>query len=1062
LTPSTTGYVFTSLSYDNKSFNTTRDINDIAISSDGTKIYYISNNGFVNQRVLSTAYDISTAGSEVQFDQSSQDNDPRDVTFKPDGTKMYVTGDQYNQVAQYSLSTAWDVTTASYDTKFKQVQSQMTAPKSTQFKSDGTKMYVTTTTVIYEYSLSTAWDITTASYTNNSLNVSSQDGGMQGIFLKPDGTKMYTTGTNNNKIYIYNFGTAWDLSTLTYSNNSYAMPQGDNARGIAISSDGTKLYTGHFGNAHIYQSSIGSLALTLGTGSFASTDVGKRIVGNGGDVILTSTAGVYDTTGGSAFTDSSTIASGSWSMRGLKSVGDADGIGLSGAVEINPINFASASYDNKTVSTGTQATSEDGVFFKPDGTRMYVLATGGGTHKIWQYDLSTVWDVSTASYNGVSKAISLQTSNAGGIFFKPDGLQMFTVDRANTQVDIYTLSTAWDLSTLSYSTNQYIGNFAAQPFGIFFKPDGTKMYICDANTDNVRERTLTTAWDVSTNGSGQSFSFASQETDPHDVEFTSDGLKMYIVGRGSDRVHEYDLSTAWDVTSASYDNVYLDVSGQGTQPNGLHLKADDQSKLYVVFSDSVNSVMQYSTGASTSYYQPTSSYHIAVTNSGGQIDTNFWTDINTMVADQDAGDGTVHYAVSTDDRTTWSVIKEGSGVRPIVRDNSGTWQYNSDAGVTTLNTDISDATYSNKSFDFSTQTTGLRSVFFKTDGTSMYSIAGGNSGYIHQYSLSTAWDVSSASYANKNFFTGGFDGSPEGLYIKPDGTKAYYVGKLQDTVRRLSLSTAWDMSTAAYDGNGISVAGQEASLTDIWFKPDGTRMYVIGTDNDTVYQYTLSTAWDETTASNTASFSVASQGGAPSGVTFNTAGTKMYVAGEGTVGVSQYTLSTAWDVSSASYDSVLLDVSSTVGGVQGAVFGDNGSKIYVSAQTGSTVYQYTNAITSYTTSTTWANSTTNDEFYALQEALGETEFNRMDKTQLDAVTDPNHYTLGDTLDLAIALRTDTASASTPTADGVTINYDAASLNQGAVLGTDYDYDFPDSTTVRVTSNAAQNLKIRVV
>jgi len=54
LIPSTTGYVFTSLSYDNKSFNTTRDINDIAISSDGTKIYYISNNGFVNQRVLST------------------------------------------------------------------------------------------------------------------------------------------------------------------------------------------------------------------------------------------------------------------------------------------------------------------------------------------------------------------------------------------------------------------------------------------------------------------------------------------------------------------------------------------------------------------------------------------------------------------------------------------------------------------------------------------------------------------------------------------------------------------------------------------------------------------------------------------------------------------------------------------------------------------------------------------------------------------------------------------------------------------------------------------------
>jgi hypothetical protein len=86
----------------------------------------------------------------------------------------------------------------------------------------------------------------------------------------------------------------------------------------------------------------------------------------------------------------------------------------------------------------------------------------------------------------------------------------------------------------------------------------------------------------------------------------------------------------------------------------------------------------------------------------------------------------------------------------------------------------------------------------------------------------------------------------------------------------------------------------------------------------------------------------------------------------------------------------------------------------------------------------------------------------MDKTQLDAVTDPNHYTLGNTLDLMIGLYQGTASANVPSSDGVSINYDAEVLNQGAVMGTDYDIDIPDSSTVRVTSNAAQNLKIRVV
>ena len=85
----------------------------------------------------------------------------------------------------------------------------------------------------------------------------------------------------------------------------------------------------------------------------------------------------------------------------------------------------------------------------------------------------------------------------------------------------------------------------------------------------------------------------------------------------------------------------------------------------------------------------------------------------------------------------------------------------------------------------------------------------------------------------------------------------------------------------------------------------------------------------------------------------------------------------------------------------------------------------------------------------------------MNSTQLNAVTDPNHYTLGDTLDLAIMLYTASAG-SIPESDGVSINYDAEALNQGAVVGTDYDFDFPDSTTVRITSNAAQNLKVRVV
>ena len=41
----------------------------------------------------------------------------------------------------------------------------------------------------------------------------------------------------------------------------------------------------------------------------------------------------------------------------------------------------------------------------------------------------------------------------------------------------------------------------------------------------------------------------------------------------------------------------------------------------------------------------------------------------------------------------------------------------------------------------------------------------------------------------------------------------------------------------------------------ISLKPDGTKMYIVGWLDNTVYQYTLSTPWDVTSASLTTTFS---------------------------------------------------------------------------------------------------------------------------------------------------------------------------------------------------------------
>jgi len=69
---------------------------------------------------------------------------------------------------------------------------------------------------IYEYDLSTAWDVTTASFLQSKLIIT-QDTSPNGIFFRQDGLKMYMAGDTNNRVYEY------DLTSITGSSPVLAM-----------------------------------------------------------------------------------------------------------------------------------------------------------------------------------------------------------------------------------------------------------------------------------------------------------------------------------------------------------------------------------------------------------------------------------------------------------------------------------------------------------------------------------------------------------------------------------------------------------------------------------------------------------------------------------------------------------------------------------------------------------------------------------------------------------------------------------------------------------------------
>lgn len=250
-------------------------------------------------------------------------------------------------------------------------------------------------------------------------------------------------------------------------------------------------------------------------------------------------------------------------------------------------DLGNASYDSVSFSVAGQETGPRGMFFKPDGSKLYVVGSTGDD--VNEYDLSTAWDVSTASYVQ-NFSVSAQSDFPTGVLFKPDGTNMYVV--GSGKVFEYAISTAWDISTASYSDNFSFLTQEGSPQGVYFKTDGTKLYMV-GNSDSVYEYNLSTSWDVSSSSYVQSFSVSSQETGPTGIFINPDGQKLFVVGFANDSVYQYSLSTAWDISSASYDNVSFDVSAQLSTPQDFFFK-DDGSKMYVV-GTSNDTIYQYST-----------------------------------------------------------------------------------------------------------------------------------------------------------------------------------------------------------------------------------------------------------------------------------------------------------------------------------------------------------------------------------------------------------------------------------------------------------------------------------
>jgi len=226
------------------------------------------------------------------------------------------------------------------------------------------------------------------------------------------------------------------------------------------------------------------------------------------------------------------------------------------------------------------------IFFKPNGLTIYICTSLSGINR---YDLTTAWDISTASFDSFL-SVSSQDTTPTGLFFKSDGTKMFFCGDQNDNVYAYDLSTAWDITTATHVGTVSVTN----PRSLFFKSDGTKMFVLESGfSGSVVEYSLPTPFSLSgITGSSGYFSVASQETNPTGLHFNDDGTKMYVVGSNSDTIYFYSLSTAWDISTVSYDNTFTSVVSEGTLPQGVFFKPDNSYFYVAQFGES--KIFQYS------------------------------------------------------------------------------------------------------------------------------------------------------------------------------------------------------------------------------------------------------------------------------------------------------------------------------------------------------------------------------------------------------------------------------------------------------------------------------------
>ena len=255
-------------------------------------------------------------------------------------------------------------------------------------------------------------------------------------------------------------------------------------------------------------------------------------------------------------------------------------------------------------------------------------------------------------------------------------------------------------------------------------------------------------------------------------------------------------------------------------------------------------------------------------------------------------------------------------------------------------------------FDISDETIST-TVKFSRDGKTMF-ILGVNTDTIRQYSLSTAFDLSSPPVAVKTFDIGSIQDAPQDIEFNSDGTVLFLIGR---EVGNRGIDQ-WDLS-APYDIGGLTDTDRKRTslsgdLRGFKFSNDGKKLFTITQTSSTVgtvTEYTLSVAYDLDTLSQTNTLtSTFSGGGRRQGISLSSDGYKLFISNSATAVenplaernyIREFSLSSPFNISNATNNGDFQPSYTASFRITGLTFNNDGSKMFHTDFTNNNVYEYT-------------------------------------------------------------------------------------------------------------------------